>query len=206
MLLREHLTFDQAGMMVESAENETGQKNLYMKGIFIQGDVKNLNERIYPVSEIRNAVENVNAIINRGESVCGELDHPQELTINLNNIACLIEKMWMENSNGMGKLRILPTPSGNIARTLIESGVRLGVSSRGSGSVDHRGYVSDFDIVTVDIVMRASAQNAYPSPVYEAFNTRRGGVIFDLATAVRHDPLAQKYLNEELKSFIDKLN
>jgi hypothetical protein len=206
MLLREQLTFDQAGLVVESAEDATtGKKTLYMQGICIQGGVRNLNERNYPVDEITKAVGNINQVLQKGESVLGECDHPQELTINLDRVSHMIEKMWMKDNCGMGKLKIVPTPHGQIIRTLIESGVKLGVSSRGSGNVDHRGNVSDFEIVTVDIVARPSAPNAYPSPVYEAFNGRRGAVLEDLARAVYHDPKAQRYLVTEAMNWIDNL-
>jgi hypothetical protein len=102
--------------------------------------------------------------------------------------------MWMDGNSGCGKLKILPTPHGQIIRTFVENGVKLGVSSRGSGNVDDRGNVSDFEIVTVDIVARPSAQNAYPKPVYEALNGKRGAIVEDLARAVINDPKAQKFL------------
>lgn len=206
MFLKEELNHAQSGLIVEAAEDATtGVKSLYMQGIFVQGGVRNLNERNYPVEEITKAVNNVNAILSKGESVLGECDHPQELTINLDRVSHMIEKMWMKDNCGMGKLKLIPTPHGQIIRTLIESGVKLGVSSRGSGNVDHRGNVSDFEIVTVDIVAKPSAQNAYPSPVYEAFNGRRGAVLEDLARAVAHDPKAQKYLVTEALNWIDNL-
>lgn len=207
MLLTEHLSFDQAGLIIEASQPdvEGAPKSLFMKGIFVQGGVRNLNERVYPVKEIEQAVEHVNAIIQKGESVLGECDHPEELTINLDRVSHLITGMWMDGNAGMGKLKILPTPTGNIIRTLIEAGVKLGVSSRGSGNVDERGHVSDFEIVTVDIVARPSAPNAYPKPVYEARNSKRGSVVEDLARAVSHDPKAQKHLHKELLDWIDKL-
>lgn len=206
MLLTERLSFDQAGLIVEAASEGEGQsKKLFMKGIFIQGGVRNLNERVYPVREIEKAVENVNGIIQKGESVLGECDHPEELTINLDRVSHMITNMWMDGNMGMGKLQILPTPMGNIVRTLIESGVKLGVSSRGSGNVTERGEVSDFEIVTVDIVARPSAPNAYPKPVYEARNSKRGNIVEDLARAVSHDPKAQKHLHKELLEWISKL-
>lgn len=203
MLLRENLTFDQAELKTELMEDENGTKSLYMQGIFIQGGVKNLNERNYPVDEISKAVENVNQTLKRGESVFGECDHPQELTINLDRVSHMITKMWMDGNSGMGKLKIVPTPHGQIIRTLIEAGGKLGVSSRGSGNVDHRGYVSEFEIVTVDIVAKPSAPNAYPKPVYEAFNGRRGAVMEDLARAVASDPKAQKHLFKEVFNWIN---
>ncbi|RYD58068.1 MAG: hypothetical protein EOP83_20930 [Verrucomicrobiaceae bacterium] len=202
--LTEHLTYDAAKMMVESIDNGEGKgKSLFMKGIFIQGGVRNLNERVYPVREIEKAVDNVNDILREGGSVLGECDHPAELTINLDRVSHVIESMWMDGNSGFGKLKILPTPMGNIIRTLTEAGVKLGVSSRGSGNVNDRGEVSDFEIVTVDVVARPSAPNAYPKPVYEARNSKRGNVITDLAEAVAHDPKAQKHFHKELLNWIN---
>lgn len=205
--LTEKLTFDQAHLVVETAEPLVvgAPKSLYMKGIFIQGGVRNLNERVYPVHEISKAVDHVNDILGQGESVLGECDHPEELNINLDRVSHMITQMWMDGPAGMGKLQILPTPMGNIIRTLLESGVKLGVSSRGSGNVDDRGEVSDFEIVTVDVVARPSAPNAYPRAVYEARNHKRGAIIEDLASAVSHDPKAQRHLHTELLDWINKL-
>jgi hypothetical protein len=204
--LTETLTFDQAGLVCEAvSEKEGSQKSLYMKGIFIQGGVKNFNERVYPVREINKAVDRISEILSNGESVLGECDHPEELTINLDRVSHMITKMWMDGPAGMGKLKILPTPMGNIVRALIESDVKLGVSSRGVGNVDDRGEVSGFEIITVDIVARPSAPDAYPKPVYESLNARRGRVIGDLAQAVSHDPKAQKHLCEELRRWIARL-
>lgn len=209
-ILRESLSFDQAGLVVESVANDANDpskgKSLYMKGTFIQGDVRNLNERVYPVNEIRSAVEDVRSTILNGHSVLGELDHPEQLNINLDRVSHIITDMWMDGRNGIGKLKILDTPMGQIARTLLESGVKLGVSSRGSGNVEDNGHVSDFQIITVDIVARPSAPNAYPTPVYEALNmSKRGAVIEDLAIAVKNDKAAQDYLKSELSRFIDSL-
>lgn len=207
-ILTERLNFDQAQLIVERAEpGADGTRPLFMKGIFLQGGVKNLNERVYPVREINNAVEHLNEIIRKGESVLGECDHPEELTINIDRVSHVIENMWMDGNYGMGKLRILPTPMGNIIRTLIENNVKLGVSSRGSGNVSERGEVSDFEIVTVDIVARPSAPNAFPKPVYETRNAPRGlgRTIADLSEAVCHDPKAQRHLKAALLSWIENL-
>jgi len=203
-LLTEQLTFDQAGMIVEAIEGDTARP-LYMKGIFIQGGVRNFNERVYPVKEIGRAVDRVNEILAKGESVIGECDHPEELTINLDRVSHLINEMWMEGNNGMGKLQILPTPKGNIIRTLIESHVKLGVSSRGVGNVDDKGEVSGFEIITVDVVARPSAPEAYPKPVYESLNTRRGRIIEDLANAAVNDPMAMRHLKREMLTAINQL-
>lgn len=205
-VLVEHLTFNQANLVVEASEDPTTKKkSLYMKGVFIQGGVRNLNGRVYPVSEISRAVGDVNAILAKGESVLGECDHPEKLTINLDRVSHVITQMWMDGNLGSGKLKILPTPTGEIIRTLIEADVKLGVSSRGSGDVDDQGMVSDFEIVTVDVVAKPSAPDAYPKPVYEALNGRRGSVIEDLSRAVAHDPKAQKHLHKEVLEWIHNL-
>jgi len=128
--LKENLTFDAARMEVitEGAADGKG-KNLYMKGIFIQGGVKNHNERVYPVNEIEKAVSNLNEQIKGGYSVLGEVDHPDDLKINLDRVSHMIIDMWMDGPNGFGKLRVLPTPMGVLVTTMLESGVKLGVSS-----------------------------------------------------------------------------
>jgi len=177
-----------------------------MNGIFIQGGVKNQNQRVYPVNEISQAVKSLQEKIQGGYSVLGEADHPDDLNINLDRVSHMITEMSMRGNDGIGKLKMLPTPMGNICKTLLESGVKLGVSSRGSGNVDDSGNVSGFEIITVDIVANPSAPDAYPDPIYEQImNHRRGSTIWDVATAVKHDPSAQKYLQNELVNFINKL-
>ena len=204
--LKEHLTFDRAGMVVESV-SEGDKKNLYMKGIFIQGGIKNANERIYPVAEIEVAVQTLNEQITEGYSVLGEVDHPDDLKINLDRVSHMITSMWMDGANGFGKLKILPTPMGELVKTMLESGVKLGVSSRGSGNVDDmNGKVSDFEIVTVDIVAQPSAPNAYPKAIYEGMmNMRHGHKLLDIAKDARGDKKVEKYLKEEVMRLIKDL-
>ena len=199
------MTFDQARIVVENA-NEG--KDLYMKGICIQGGVRNANQRVYPVNEIGRAVKTLNDQITGGYSVLGEVDHPEGLNINLDRVSHMINQMWMDDANGYGKLKILPTPMGNLVKTMLESGVKLGVSSRGSGNVaeDGSNTVSDFEIITVDIVAQPSAPGAYPTPIYEHLMNARGGYkAYELAQATRHDEKAQKYLKESLINIISKL-
>ena len=201
--LQEHLTFDQAQVVVESDEKDG--KNLHMVGIFIQGGVKNANQRVYPVSEIARAVKTLNDQMSGGYSVLGEVDHPQDLRINLDRVSHMITRMWMDGPNGYGKLKILPTPMGNLVKTMLESGVKLGVSSRGSGNVkeDGSGQVSDFEIITVDVVAQPSAPGAYPTPIYEhLMNSRGGKQAINLARQVKEDPKAQKFLKEQLVNII----
>ena len=203
--LREHLTFDQANIVLENA-NEG--KDLYLKGIMIQGGVRNANQRVYPVNEIGRAVKTLNDQITGGYSVLGEVDHPEGLNINIDRVSHMITETWMEGDNGYGKLKILPTPMGNLVKTMLEAGVKLGVSSRGSGNVaeDGSNTVSDFEIITVDVVAQPSAPGAYPTPIYETLMNARGGMkAWELAQATKHDTKAQKYLKESLISMISKL-
>jgi hypothetical protein len=203
--LKEHLSFDQSGIVMESDDKEG--KNLYLKGIAIQGGIRNANQRVYPVDEIERAVKTLNEQIQSGYSVLGEVDHPDDLKVNLDRVSHMITNMWMEGPNGYGKFKILPTPMGNLIRTMLESGVKLGVSSRGSGNVDDMsGKVSDFEIITVDIVAQPSAPGAYPTPVYEhLMNARGGNRAWTVATEVKEDPKAQKYLKESLLQIIKGL-
>ena len=206
LYLREHLTYDQARMSILH-EGENG-KDLYMKGICIQGGIKNANERVYPVNEIGKAVKTLNDQVNSGYSVLGEVDHPDDLKINLDRVSHMITEMWMDGPNGYGKMKILPTPMGQLVKTMLESGVKLGVSSRGSGNISEygNGEVSDFEIITVDVVAQPSAPGAYPTPIYEhLLNTKGGHMAKGLAAEVRNDVKAQKYLKEALTNIIKDL-
>jgi hypothetical protein len=204
--LRENLTFDQARMVVES--DGADGKNLFMKGICIQGGIRNANQRVYPVSEISRAVKTLNDQVTGGYSVLGEVDHPDDLKINLDRVSHMITEMWMDGPNGYGKMKILPTPMGQLVRTMLEAGVKLGVSSRGSGNVseDGSGEVSDFEIITVDVVAQPSAPGAYPTPIYEhLMNTRGGYKAFLTAQEVQGDKKAQQYIKESLMKIIGGL-
>jgi hypothetical protein len=204
--LRELVQPNQAEIVTESVDDGKGGKDLYMRGIFIQGNVRNQNQRVYPVNEISRAVQSLREKINKGFSVLGEADHPEDLNINLDRVSHVIVDMNMNGNDGVGKLKMLPTPMGNVCKTLLESGVKLGVSSRGSGDVDVEGNVSNFEIITVDIVANPSAPDAYPSPIYEhLMNHRRGNVIWDIAESTKYDTKAQKYLQNEVINFIRDL-
>jgi hypothetical protein len=186
---------------------EGGKTATSMEGIFIQGGVRNANERVYPVNEIQRAVETLNQQIQEGYSVMGEVDHPEDLKINLDRVSHMIVNMWMDGPNGFGKLKLLPTPMGNLISTMLGAGVKLGVSSRGSGNVDDKtGHVSDFEIVTVDVVAQPSAPNAYPKAIYEGLmNMRHGHRVFEMARGAGKDNKVQRYLKEEVKRLIQDL-
>ena len=206
--LRENLTFDQAKLVLETTENDKGGKDLYMKGICIQGGVKNANQRVYPVTEIGRAVNTLNDQITGGYSVLGEVDHPEGLNINLDRVSHMITEMWMDGPNGYGKLKVIPTPMGQLVSTMINNGVKIGVSSRGSGNVkeDGSGEVSEFEIITVDAVAQPSAPGAYPTPIYEHLLNSRGGYqAMNMARELNGDEKAQKYLKESLVNIINGL-
>jgi hypothetical protein len=204
--LAEHLSYDQAKIVLESEEDGSGKKSLHLNGICIQGDIRNANQRVYSSQEIGRAVKTLNEQIAGGYSVLGEVDHPQDLRINLDRVSHMITKMWMDGPNGYGKLKLLPTPMGQLIQTMLESGVKLGVSSRGSGEVDGSGNVQGFEIITVDVVAQPSAPGAYPTPVYEHLMNNTGGYqAFRVAQEVNGNPQAQKYLAESLKRIISGL-
>ena len=204
--LYEYMNPTSAGVTLESDES-TGGKNLYMKGIFIEGDIRNANQRVYPVYEIANAVKTLQQQINEHGGVLGELDHPNDLKINLDRVSHMITNIYMEGAKGMGKLKVLPTPMGNLVKTMLENGVKLGVSSRGSGNVNEgNGHVSDFEIITVDVVAQPSAPNAYPKAIYEGLMNMRGGTqLWGMAKDSVQDPTVQKYFKKEIVKLIQDL-
>jgi len=204
--LYEYLSFDRAHVQLLEEDNKVGGKDLCMKGIFIQGDVRNQNQRVYPVREIARAVNSITEKLSGGQSVMGELDHPEELSINLDRVSHLITEMWMDGADGYGKLKIVPTPMGNIVKTLLQSGAKLGVSSRGSGNVGDDGAVSDFEIITVDIVAQPSAPNAFPRTIYESlFNMKGGSRVFVTAREALTEATAEKQLVKDIQRFIQEL-
>ena len=206
-LLQEYLAPSSNRMVTESEANSEGGKSFYMKGIFIQGGVRNANERIYPVDEIERAVATITEQIKNGNSVLGEVDHPDDLKINLDRVSHIITDMWVEGPTGFGKLKILPTPMGDVIAKMLGAGVKLGVSSRGSGNVDEMtGKVSDFEIVTVDIVAQPSAPNAYPKAIYEGLmNMRNGHKIIENLKGDRNSASVQRYLQDEVVRLIKDL-
>ena len=204
--LYEYLSFDKAHVQLLEEDNKTGGKDLCMKGIFIQGDVRNQNQRVYPIREIARAVNSITEKLSSGQSVMGELDHPEELSINLDRVAHLITEMWMDGADGYGKLKIVPTPMGNIVKTLLQSGAKLGVSSRGSGNVGDDGAVSDFEIITVDIVAQPRAPNAFPRTIYESlFNMKGGSRVMGTAREALTEAAAQRQLVKDIQRFIQEL-
>lgn len=206
--LYEYLGNDRSGLIVVGEAADGINKNYTMAGIFVQAEIRNQNGRIYPLSEISKAVKTIKEKLQNGFSILGELDHPEELTINLDRVSHMIVDMWMEGNNGHGKLRIFSTtPMGKIAESLISNGVKLGISSRGSGNVLHDGRVSDYEMVTADLVAQPSAPDAFPRPIREClYNMTGGGVVERMACdAASGDSLANKYLAKNILELIKEL-
>lgn len=183
-------------------ESRDAEKNIYLAGRMMASEQKNLNQRIYPHAEIARAVALINEKAKTGEFVAGELNHPDNLSIDLKNVSHIITEAYMDGDNAIGKCKILNTPSGLIVKSLIEGGMKLGVSSRGTGNVTNEGIVEDFNFVTIDIVAQPSGPGCYPDVVRESVEHTR---IRTLAEAVIEDQKAQKYLTAEIKKFIEHL-
>lgn len=150
---------------------EKGGKRHFIEGVFMQSEAKNRNGRIYPKAIMEKAVDRyVTDQVKTGRAV-GELNHPEGPTINLDKVSHIIEKLDWSGNDVVGKARILETPMGNIVKGLLDGGVRLGVSTRGMGSLEERNGVmfvkDDFHLSTVDIVQDPSAPTAFVNGIME---------------------------------------
>jgi hypothetical protein len=199
-ILIEELNPQVANLVTESAADG---KNTWLNGVFMQADLKNQNGRVYPLAEISEAVNRANTTIKQTNGIFGELDHPQTLSINLDRISHVITEMKMDGANAIGRAKLLGTPMGNIAKELVKSGVAMGVSSRGAGTVTESGGVTGFQFVTVDIVAQPSAPGAYPTAVYESLQQAQNGKeIISLPESVRPAPAAQADFKKEITNWL----
>ena len=152
--------------------NEEGGKNYFIEGVFMQGGVKNKNGRIYPVDVLKNEVDRYNKQYVKENRAYGELGHPTGPTINLDRVSHVIKELHQDGNNFVGKAKVMDTPSGNIVKNLMKEGCRLGVSSRGMGTLHKKGDAmevgKDFYLATAgDIVADPSAPNAFVQGVME---------------------------------------
>jgi len=153
-------------------ENEDGKKDYFIEGIFMQSEIKNRNGRVYPKDVMEKEVKRyVKEFVEKGRAF-GELGRPDGPTINLDKVSHLITKLEADGNNYVGRAKILSTPNGQIVRNLIDDGAKLGVSSRGLGSLEQKGgaqYVkSDFQLATAgDIVADPSAPEAFVEGIME---------------------------------------
>lgn len=203
-LLVEDLGYEQSGIITESSESG---KNMYLSGIFMQASVKNRNGRIYQLSEMANAVQQIQENIKNNQIFWGELDHPNSLQVSSDRVSHMVTELRMEGNNVFGKAKILDTPCGKIAKVLIaESGSRMGVSSRGAGQVDEGGVVSGFQLVAIDLVLTPSCASAIPSTIYESLDsTSQGRHILTMAEEIQSSEDYQKYLVTEVKQWMNSL-
>jgi len=179
-------------------------KRLYLRGVYMEAGTKNQNGRTYKIDEIKRAADFINEAARNGRHILGELDHRDSLDIKLENVSHKLLDIDMNGNQAIGNSVVLSTPKGKIAESLISSGVNIGVSSRGSGSVNEStGEVTNFYLSTVDLVATPSCQSAVPKSVWESLDMYRDeNEINKLAEAVIHDEKAQLYFQHEMKKFI----
>jgi len=149
--------------------NESMSKNqgkLIVSGVMQRGDSFNQNQRKYPIDVLKREANKYKSTFVAESRALGELDHPESSVVNLGNVSHNVVDLWWDGSDLMGKIEILGTPSGNIAKELLKAGIRLGISSRGMGSVKELGegkvvVADDFEIVCWDLVSNPSTQGAF---------------------------------------------
>ena len=154
-------------ILSEREKREIKEGGMYLVGRVQTADVKNGNGRKYPEKVLRREIENYMNVV-RDNRATGELDHPDDSVINLKNVSHMLTDMWWEGKDVMGKIKVLNTPSGRILKDLVNSGVKIGISSRGLGSVREQMGESivedDFQLICFDIVSEPSTPNAYIYP------------------------------------------
>ena len=202
---------------VLTERTDKGVKNHFIEGVFMQSETKNRNGRVYPKSVMEKAVDlYVTEKVNTGRAV-GELNHPEGPTINLDKVSHIIEKLDWSGNDVVGKARILETPMGQIVKGLLDGGVRLGVSTRGMGSLEERNGVSfvkdDFILSTVDIVQDPSAPTAFVNGIMEGVEwvwnngIIQSQVIEKMETEIKKAPRKNLYEVQvrEFKNFLSLL-
>ena len=170
-LLREFYALCEGGicqdLLSEREKMEMTNGTLYLSGRLQTADKKNGNGRVYPHEVLKREISNYMDIV-KDNRACGELDHPDDSVVNLKNVSHIITDIWWEGKDVMGKIKVLDTPSGRILKDLVNAGVKLGISSRGLGSVkESMGVVtveSDFQLICFDMVSEPSTPNAYVFP------------------------------------------
>lgn len=201
-----------------SEAREGGGKNHFIEGVFAQSETKNRNGRIYEKRVMEKAVNKYVEEQVKTKRAVGELNHPDGPTVNLDKVSHLIESLDMKGNDVIGKARILDTPNGQIVKGLLDGGVRLGVSTRGMGSLEQRNgamYVKDdFMLNTVDIVQDPSAPTAFVNGIMEGVDwvwnngVIEPQVIEKMETEIKKAPRADLYETQvrEFKNFLSLVN
>ena len=202
--------------MVTEAK-EGGGKNHYIEGVFAQAEQKNRNGRVYPRATMEKAVDKYVTEQVKTKRAVGELNHPEGPTVNLDKVSHLITDLNWDGDNVIGKAKILETPMGQIVKGLIDGGVRVGVSTRGMGSLENRNGVNyvkdDFVLNTVDIVQDPSAPAAFVNGIMEGVEwvwnngVIEPQVIEKIETEIKNAPRAYQYETQvrEFKNFLSLL-
>lgn len=184
---------------------EGGKKNYFIEGIFMQGDVKNRNGRIYPAGTLEKEMKRYQTEFIEPKRALGELGHPDGPTINGDRVSHLITDMRRDGSDFYGKAKILSTPMGEIVKSLLDEGVKIGVSTRGLGSVKEKNGVmevqNDFHLATVDIVTDPSAPNAFVNGIME-----NREYYYDIATASWRPQQVADVIEEIVEEVEKKVN
>tara|TARA_R110002020_G_scaffold53860_2_gene150299 strand:+ start:5281 stop:5925 length:645 start_codon:yes stop_codon:yes gene_type:complete len=156
-------------LLIESSDS--GKKNYFISGVFMQAEQKNRNGRVYPMDVLGPKVENYNENFVSKKRAFGELNHPKGPTVNLDRVSHIINDLVVEGNNFTGKAKIMDTPMGKIVKSLMDEGARLGVSTRGMGSLKEQNGVNlvqpDFSLAAVDIVADPSAPDAFVDGIME---------------------------------------
>ena len=171
VLLREYYELCEGGVcqdfLTEAEKKKVANGAVILTGVMQRADEQNGNGRVYPYRTLMREVENYKKLVNERRAL-GELDHPDDSVINLKNASHLVIDIWMEGKDAMGKIEVLDTPSGKILKSLVDSGVKLGISSRGLGSVrESQGKViveDDFQLICFDMVSEPSTHGAFMEP------------------------------------------
>ena len=190
-------------------EEKDGSKNTFIEGVFMQAEAKNRNGRIYPKETLFNAVEKYIAEQVKPGRAVGELDHPEGPQINLDKVSHKITELKFNGNDVVGKAQVLNTPMGRIVEGLIEGGVKLGVSSRGMGTVENKGNASvvkpDYILATVDNVQDPSAQEAFVNGIMEGVEWIWENGILKPQQLEKYETEVRKASSKELTSIQEKV-
>lgn len=212
-LLREYVSFDNIEMISEAKTDGEG-KNYFLKGPFLEANVKNRNGRKYMQETLNREVKDFYEQKIKTKRSMGELDHPPEPTINLDRISHVITDLQMDGNVGYGVAKLLNTPCGQIAKALVDDGIQLGMSTRGVGTLDGDMVKDDYKLITVDIVADPSAPTAFVEGVLENKNyimSTTGEIVEaaveqlkkDMDKAVREHRFDKKEFSTATLSYLD---
>jgi len=211
---------NESDIQIVTEATESGEKNFYIEGIFMQGGIQNKNGRVYPVDVISREVDRYRSTFIESNRAYGELGHPAGPNINLERVSHMIKDLHMEGSNAIGRAKIMDTPYGKIVKDLMKEGANLGVSSRGMGTLTKKNGImevgNDFYLATAaDIVADPSAPQAFVRGIMEGKEwVWENGVLHEREVAEIHNDIEEAYhtkqnreeiMIEAFRKFLSKL-